>query len=152
MKINTSFDISSELQEPLPEGDYVMEYVRDGFSADDRMVEIVCKVIESPDGKHIGEECKIETVYSSENKRLLAIGNSIRNQIFRVCMGTELFNAEKENGAINTNKLYGLRFGCTADVVETNFGLTGFKNRFRGFKCVLTDEEKLTLAKEKFGY
>ena len=75
-----------------------------------------------------------------------------RLKIFRACKGTELFNAEKENGAINTHKLYGLRFGCTADVVETNFGLTGFKNRFRGFKCVLTDEEKLKLAKEKFGY
>ena len=152
MKINTSFDLSNDLREPLPAGEYVLEYVRDGFASDDKIIEIVCKVLEAEDQSKIGEICKIETVSSSENRRLVAIGNSIRNQIFKACLGEELFNAECQNGTINTHKLYGLKFGCTADVIETNFCLTGFKNRFYAFKCVLTEEEKLNIAKEKFGY
>ena len=152
MKINTSFDLSNDLKDPLPAGEYVLEYVRDGFASDDKIVEIICKVIEAEDKSKIGETCKIETVYSSDNKRLVAIGNSIRNQIFKACIGKELFEAECQNGTINTHKLYGLKFGCTADVIETNFCITGFKNRFHAFKCVLTDEEKLAIAKERFGY
>lgn len=152
MKINTSFDLSDDLKDPLPAGEYVLEYVRDGFASDDKIVEIVCKVLKADDESKIGETCKIETVYSSENKRLVAIGNSIRNQIFKACLGEELFNAECQNGTINTQKLYGLKFGCTADIIETNFSITGFKNRFHAFKCVLTDEEKLAIAKERFGY
>lgn len=152
MKINTSFDISDSLKEPLPEGEYILEYVRDGFSSDDHIVEITCKVIQSPDNSRVGECCKIETVYSSENKRLVAIGNSIRNQIFKACLGEELFRSECANGTINTQKMYGLKFGCTVDVVETAFGLTGFKNRFHAFKCILTEEEKIQIAKERFNY
>ncbi len=150
MKMNLDIDLAQELKEPLPKGTYVLEYSRDGFSNSDTIIDIYCTVVQADDPKLVGETCKIQTCFSSTNKRIVAIGNSIRNQIFKACMGKELFEAEQKKGGINTSKLYGCRFKCNVDVKETEYGLNPRKNVFNGFQCVLTAEEQRDLALTKF--
>lgn len=150
MKINTSVDFLQELKPPLPEGKYVLEYNRDGFSNNDTVIDIYCTVVTADDPKQIGQPCKIQTCYSSSNRQLVAIGNSIRNQIFKACIGKELFESECQKGGINTTKLYGLRFACTVGIKETSFGLTSKKNTFSGFKCILSEQEIAEMAKQRF--
>lgn len=150
MKINTGLDFLQELKPPLPEGEYVLEYNRDGFSNHDTVIDIYCTVVQAEDPKQIGQPCKIQTCYSHDNKRIVAIGNSIRNQIFKACIGKELFESECKNGGINTTKLYGLRFKCNVGIKETSFGLTSKKNTFSGFKCILSEQEIADIAKERF--
>lgn len=150
MKLNTDLDLTEELKEPLPKGTYILEYVRDAFSNSDTIIDIYCKVISSDCPNQEGQECKIQTCYSSSNKQLVAIGNSIRNQIFKACIGKDLFDAESKKGGINTAKLYGLKFRCNIDIKEVNYGFAPFKNKFSGFKCVYSDEELLEIAKQRF--
>lgn len=151
MKINTDLDLSEDLKKPLPAGTYVLEYVRDGFSNSNNIINIFCKVLESPDHpEQVGETCKIQTCFNNANKRIVAIGNSIRNQIFKACIGKDLFEVESQKGGLNTSKLYGLKFQCYADVKQTNFGFIAEKNNFKSFKCVYSEEELLEIAKTRF--
>lgn len=150
MKLNTDLDLTEELKEPLPKGTYVLEYVRDAFSNSDTIIDIYCKVISSDCPNQEGQECKIQTCYSSSNKQLVAIGNSIRNQIFKACIGKDLFDAESKKGGLNTSKLYGLKFQCFVDIKETTYGFNTSKNTFKTFKCVYNDEDLLQIAKERF--
>lgn len=151
MRLSTDLDVLDELKEPLPAGTYVLEYVRDGFSNNNTIIDIFCKVVKCDEHPEtVGKECKIQTCYSSDNKRVVAIGNSIRNQIFRACIGKELFEAESNNGGINTVKLYGLQFQCYIDVKETSFGFSLNKNSFKSFKLIYSDEELLQIAKDRF--
>lgn len=81
MQVNTDLDFSDFLKEPLPAGTYILEYVRDGFSNSNTIIDIFCKVVKCDEHPEtVGEECKIQTCFSSNNKRIVAIGNSIRNQ------------------------------------------------------------------------
>lgn len=151
MRLSTDLDVLDELKEPLPAGTYVLEYVRDGFSNNNTIIDIFCKVVKCDEyPETVGKECKIQTCYSSDNKRVVAIGNSIRNQIFRACIGKDLFEAESNNGGINTAKLYGLQFQCYIDVKETSFGFSLNKNSFKSFKLIYSDEELLQIAKDRF--
>lgn len=152
MKMNLNIDLAQELKEPLPKGTYVLEYTRDGFSNSDTIIDIFCTVVKADDPKFIGETCKIQTCFSNSNKQIVAIGNSIRNQIFKACIGKEVFELEQKQGGINTSKLYGCRFQCDIDLKETEYGLNPYKNVFKGFKCILTPEEQRDLALTKFGY
>ena len=151
MKLDINLDLLDELKEPLPKGTYVLEYVRDDFSNSNTIIDIYCKVLSSPDHpEKVGTKCKIQTCYSSNNKQIVAVGNSIRNQIFKACIGKDLFDAESKKGGINTAKLYGLKFRCNIDIKEVNYGFAPFKNKFSGFKCVYSDEELLEIAKQRF--
>ena len=150
MKLNTDLDLTEELKEPLPKGTYVLEYVRDAFSNSDTIIDIYCKVISSDCPNQEGQECKIQTCYSSNNKQIVAVGNSIRNQIFKACIGKDLFDAESKKGGLNTSKLYGLKFQCFVDIKETTYGFNTSKNTFKTFKCVYNDEDLLQIAKERF--
>ena len=151
MRLSTDLDVLDELKEPLPAGTYVLEYVRDGFSNNNTIIDIFCKVVKCDEHPEtVGKECKIQTCYSSDNKRIVAIGNSIRNQIVKACIGKELFEAESNNGGINTAKLYGLQFQCYIDVKETSFGFSLNKNSFKSFKLIYSDEELLQIAKDRF--
>lgn len=150
MKMNLDVDLAQELKEPLPKGTYILEYSRDGFSNSDTIIDIYCTVLQADDPKLVGETCKIQTCFSNENKRIVAIGNSIRNQIFKACIGKDLFEAEQKKGGIATSKLYGCKFQCNVDLKQTEYGLSPYKNVFNGFKCILTEEEQAELAKTKF--
>lgn len=151
MKLNTDLDLTEYLKDPLPAGTYVLEYVSDGFSNSNTIIDIHCKVLECPEHPDkVGETCTIQTCFSSNNRKIVAIGNSIRNQIFKACMGQDLFKIESQKGGINTSKLYGLKFQCFIDVKETSYGFSGNKNVYKSFKCVYTDEELLKNLRERF--
>ena len=98
----------------------------------------------------VGQTCKIQTCYSNTNKRVVAIGNSIRNQVFKACIGKKLFDAETQKGGIDTTKLYGLQFQCYVDVKQTAFGFNAEKNNFKSFKCIYDEEQLLEIAKTRF--
>lgn len=151
MRVSTDLDFTDMLKDPLPAGTYVLKYMRDGFSNSNNIIDIVCEVVSCEEHPEtVGQICKIQTCYSSTNKRIVAIGNSIRNQIFKACIGKELFDIEAQKGGINTTKLYGLTFQCYIDVKETTYGFNAEKNNFKSFKCIYTDEELLKIAKERF--
>ena len=151
MKLDINLDLLDELKEPLPKGTYVLEYVRDDFSNSNTIIDIYCKVLSSLDHpEKVGAKCKIQTCYSSTNKQIVAVGNSIRNQIFKACIGKDLFDAESKKGGLNTSKLYGLKFQCFVDIKETTYGFNTSKNTFKTFKCVYNDEDLLQIAKERF--
>ena len=151
MQVNTDLDFSDFLKEPLPAGTYILEYVRDGFSNSNTIIDIFCNVVKCDEHPEtVGEECKIQTCFSSNNKRIVAIGNSIRNQIFKACIGDELFKVESQKGGITTSKFYGLQFQCYIDVKQTTFGFNAEKNNFKTFKCIYSEEELLKIATERF--
>ena len=151
MRVSTDLDFTDMLKDPLPSGTYILEYERDGFSNSNNIIDIHCKVVSCEEHPEtVGQTCKIQTCYSSTNKRVVAIGNSIRNQVFKACIGKKLFDAETQKGGIDTTKLYGLQFQCYVDVKQTAFGFNAEKNNFKSFKCIYDEEQLLEIAKTRF--
>lgn len=132
----------------LPKGTYDFKYVSDSIgqyqNCNNKFITMVLEVISED---HKGELVELTTVTSSDNKKVNAIGNSIRNSVFKACIGEDNMSLFKEY--VNTDIMYGKRFRCVVDQKEDNFDVfSPIKNTFKGFECILTDEEIIEISKD----
>lgn len=130
----------------LPIGEYRLEYTSDSLEEYRNGHKYVLMKFTVVGGEHNGKVVELKTVISNDNKRTNAIGNSIRNRVFTACIGKE--NMELFKDYQNTEVMIGKQFICTVEQKEDMFdNFNPIKNTFKGYKCVLTDEEKLEIAK-----
>lgn len=132
----------------LPKGTYDFKYVSDSIgqyqNCNNKFITMVLEVISED---HKGELVELTTVTSSDNKKVNAIGNSIRNSVFKACIGEDNMSLFKEY--VNTDIMYGKRFRCVVDQKEDNFDVfSPIKNTFKSFECILTDEEIIEISKD----
>lgn len=131
----------------LPKGTYIMKYVSDEigeYMNGNKFISIKLEVFNECENK--GNVVELRTIVS-ENKKVNAIGNSIRNSVFRACIGEDNMKLFKEY--VDTDIMYGKVFECFVDQKDDNFDVFNpIKNTFKSFKCILNDEEITEISKD----
>lgn len=135
----------------LPKGEYKFKYINDYFTELPNGYKFITMEFMVIDGEYNGKIVKYHTVSSNVNKKLNAIGASLRERVQVACLGKENMSLFKQ--ILNSEILIGKTFIATADEKENKYNdLEPTMNVFKGFKNDLTDEDKLKIANELVSY
>lgn len=145
MELNfTEEDFENKL---LPVGEYVASYQSaDVQQLGNGFVKTIFK-FKVDSGDYAGDLAVVELISSPTNQRLTAIAKSIQIRIFTALLGKENFELWKTWG--DTDFVKNLKLKMTADIVADNYSpFNSERNVFKGFKCILSDDEKNQIQQE----
>lgn len=130
----------------LPCGTYILEYVNDGLNDNGTMMFIDFKVVES-DFNNKGVKTRLNIIHECSSQQILAIGQKMRKSIFQAIVSKE--NIDLFNEIKDSNYLFGKKFKCVVGQRNDEYDLINpIKNKFTGFQCILTDNEKKKIGQE----
>lgn len=131
----------------LDTGTYTLRYISDGLNSDEKTMYMIFEVVNAEDPNVIGYRTKYDTVFSNESKRIEAIGNALRIAVFKSIIGKE--NFELFSLLKDSTFMYNRIFKCVVEQKEDLFDpFMPIKNTFKGFECILNDEEKKSIYNE----